>query len=73
MMYPFLSALHPIEGLFFGAGKAGVVVGVAALIFLGLLAWMWAAHRKLNAMQRRLDQIEHSSATSPTPITPQRS
>lgn len=68
-----LTALHPIEGLFFGAGKAGVVVGVAALILIGLLLWIWSAHRQLNALEKRIDAAAINASQEAEPITPQRS
>jgi len=68
-----LTALHPIEGVFFGAGKAGVVVGVAALILIGLLLWIWSAHRQLNALEKRLDAASENPSHEAAPITPQRS
>lgn len=66
------TALHPIEGLFFGAGKAGVVVGVAALILIGLLLWIWSAHRQLNALEKRVEAATNSPSEEAAPITPQR-
>lgn len=76
MHLELLSAdLHPIEGLFLGAGKAGVVVGVAALILIGLLLWMAQAGRRLNALETRLEAAEQrpARANASTPITPKRS
>ena len=76
MHFDFLTiAPHPIEGLFLGAGKAGVVVGVAALILIGLLLWMAQAGRRLNALEARLKEAEQrpNRSNSTPPITPKRS
>ena len=76
MHFDFLTiAPHPIEGLFLGAGKAGVVVGVAALILIGLLLWMAQAGRRLNALESRLEAAEQrpNPTNSSPPITPKRS
>lgn len=72
MMATFLLLTpHPIEGLFLGSGKAGVVVGVAAMILVGLLIWMFRAHRQLNRMDERLTSMEHNpKGAKGTPITP---
>jgi hypothetical protein len=67
------TSLHPIEGLFWGAGKAGVVVGVAAMILVGLLWWMYRSHKQLADMERRIEAMESTpSRPSAAPITPQR-
>ncbi len=73
MMNLMLTVTHPIEGLFFGAGKAGVVVGVAAMILIGLLLWIWSAHRKLNALEQRIEEVAQTPAQETAPITPHRS
>ena len=41
-----------MEGLFFGAGGAGVVVAVASTILIGLALWMWRAERRLSELER---------------------
>ena len=67
------AAPHPIEGVFLGAGKAGVVVGVAAIILIGLLLWMAQAGRRLKALETRLETAEQWPSNASTPITPKRS
>lgn len=69
-----LAAVHPLEGVFLGSGKAGVVVGVAALILLGLLGWMWRAHRRLASLEQRITAAEAASENrkNVSPIAPQR-
>lgn len=42
---------HPLEGLFFGSGKAMVVVAVAATVLIGLAVWMWRAEKRLGRME----------------------
>jgi len=74
MAFSFLLTSHPIEGLFLGSGKAGVVVGVAAMILIGLLIWVIRAHRQLNQMEQRLEGMERNEhRTTATPITPKKS
>jgi hypothetical protein len=64
-----------MDDLFLGSGKAGVVVGVAAIILVGLLLWVLRAHRQLTALEKRLDEAERrqTAAANSSPITPQRS
>lgn len=74
MATSFLFTVHPIEGLFLGSGKAGVVVGVAAMILIGLMLWMIRAHRQLNQMEERLAAMERNEDRAvSSAITPKKS
>ena len=54
-MFHTLLQVNPIEGFFFGSGKAHVVTGVALIILAGLAMSLWKMDRRL----RRLESEQH--------------
>ena len=47
---------HPLEGWFFGSGKALVVLAVALILLIGFGLWMWRAEAILKKMEAKLNQ-----------------
>lgn len=47
---------HPLEGWFFGSGKALVVLAVALILLIGFGLWMWRAEARLKKMEAKLNQ-----------------
>jgi hypothetical protein len=47
---------HPLEGWFFGSGKALVVLAVALILLIGFGLWMWRAESRLKKMEAKLNQ-----------------
>ena len=47
---------HPLEGWFFGSGKALVVLAVALILLIGFGLWMWRAVARLKKMEAKLNQ-----------------
>ena len=47
---------HPLEGRFFGSGKALVVLAVALILLIGFGLWMWRAEARLKKMEAKLNQ-----------------
>ncbi len=45
-----------MEEFFHSAGKIWVVVGVIAIIFVGLLIFLIGMERKLNRLERRISE-----------------
>jgi type IV secretory pathway TrbD component len=45
---------HPLEGWFFGSGKAMVVLAVALILLVGFGLWMWRAESRLKTMEAKL-------------------
>ena len=54
MMHTLLQT-NPLEGWFFGSGKAYVVVGVAGLILVGMAWWLFRAETRLRGMEKMLN------------------
>ena len=52
----FLVQSHPLEGWFFGSGKALVVLAVALILLIGFGLWMWRAEARLKKMEAKLNQ-----------------
>lgn len=46
------------ESVFFGSGKAGVVLAVAGVVLIGLLAWMLWAERRLNRLEKTIQGLD---------------
>jgi hypothetical protein len=46
---------HPLEGWFFGSGKALVVLAVALILLVGFGLWMWRAEARLKQLEAKLD------------------
>ena len=44
------------ESVFFGSGKAGVVLAVAGVVLVGLLVWMLWAERRLSQLERKINE-----------------
>lgn len=53
-----------MEEFFHSAGKIWVVVAVIAVIFVGLLIFLMGMERKLNRLERRIDEQEGGSGGS---------
>jgi hypothetical protein len=51
-----------LERVFFGSGKAGVVLAVAAVILLGILIWIGRAQIRLRQLESRSEEWEKKSA-----------
>ena len=51
-----MNLLLDLEGIFFAAGKAPVVLGVAVIIIIGLGYWMIKMDKKLSNLE---DQINN--------------
>lgn len=49
----FLQAT-PMEEVFFGSGKAWVVLAVGATILLGLVGWIWRAQIRLKELEQHI-------------------
>lgn len=47
--------VNPLEGFFFGSGKAMVAAGVIIIIMLGLAIWMFRMESRMNRLNQRLD------------------
>lgn len=47
---------HQLEGLFFGSGKAPVVLGVVLIILLGFTWWMWRTEKRVQRMEDSINQ-----------------
>ena len=50
-----------LERVFFGSGKAGVVLAVAAVILLGILIWIGRAQIRLRQLESRAEEWEKKS------------
>ncbi len=48
--------INPLEGFFFGSGKAMVVAGVALIILAGLGYWLVRMETRLQRMNDSLDE-----------------
>jgi len=53
----FLQAT-PMEAVFFGSGKAWVVLAVGATILLGLVGWIWRAQIRLKELEQRMKSMD---------------
>jgi len=53
---------HPLEGWFFGSGKALVVLAVALILLIGFGLWMWRAESRLKKMEAKLNQKTSSES-----------
>lgn len=58
----FTLQAHPLEGLFFGSGKAPVVLGVLLIMLLGFVWWMWRTEKRVQRMEDSIQQ--HQKAKS---------
>lgn len=50
-----MNLLLDLEGIFFAAGKAPVVLGVAVIIIIGLGVWMVKMDNKISDLEDQLD------------------
>ena len=48
----------PMEQVFFGSGKAWVVLAVGATILLGLVGWIWRAQSRLKRLESRMKSLD---------------
>lgn len=55
MLHPLLQS-NPIEGFFFGSGKAMVVAGVAVIILIGLGLWMMRMEKRIQALDKLTEE-----------------
>ena len=60
MMLHTLLQVNPIEGFFFGSGKAMVVTGVALIILIGMGFWMFAMEKRIARMNEHVDELLNS-------------
>lgn len=64
MLHTLLQS-NPIEGFFFGSGKAMVVAGVAVIILIGLGLWMMRMEKRIQALDKLTEEKLNSSQQSP--------
>lgn len=64
MLHTLLQS-NPIEGFFFGSGKAMVVAGVAVIILIGLGLWMMRMEKRIQALDKLTEEQLKSSQQSP--------
>ena len=64
MLHTLLQS-NPIEGFFFGSGKAMVVAGVAVIILIGLGLWMMHMEKRIQALDKLTEEQLKSSQQSP--------
>jgi hypothetical protein len=50
-----MNILIDLDGIFFAAGKAPVVLGVAVIIIVGLGVWMVKMDKKLSNLEDSID------------------
>lgn len=62
-MTSLLFEAHPLEGWFFGSGKAYVVLAVTAIILIGLGFWMWRAEARLKSMEKKLESTKNNTSS----------
>jgi len=55
-----LLQISPLEGFFFGSGKAMVVAGVALIILIGMGFWMFAMEKRIARMNEHVDELLNS-------------
>jgi cytochrome oxidase assembly protein ShyY1 len=65
MMLHTLFQSNPIEGFFFGSGKAMVVAGVAVLILIGLGLWMMRMEKRIQALDKLTEERLKAPHQSP--------
>jgi|TARA_Y100000385_G_scaffold249013_1_gene270085 hypothetical protein len=53
---------HPLEGWFFGSGKALVVLAVALILLVGFGLWMWRAEARLKSLETKLNHKNQSES-----------
>jgi len=49
------------ESVFFGSGKAAVVLAVAGVVLVGFLVWMLWAERRLSRLERKINERDPRS------------
>jgi len=52
-----LLQISPLEGFFFGSGKAMVVTGVALIILIGIGFWLVAMEKRIARMNEYVDEL----------------
>lgn len=50
-----MNLLLDLEGIFFAAGKAPIVLGVAIIILIGIGVWMIRMDKKLSNLEAQID------------------
>lgn len=55
---------HPLEGFFFGSGKAMVVAGVGVIIVIGIGIWLATMEWRLRSLSDRLNR-KHQDQNTP--------
>jgi hypothetical protein len=58
--------INPLEGFFFGSGKAMVVAGVAIIILIGLGLWLFRMESRLQRLNDALDQRLNDAQNQPS-------
>ena len=58
--------INPLEGFFFGSGKAMVVAGVAIIILIGLGLWLFRMESRLQRLNDALDQQLNDAQNQPS-------
>jgi|GEM_PF-283748 hypothetical protein len=56
----YLLQISPLEGFFFGSGKAMVVTGVALIILIGMGLWLFAMEKRIARMNEHVDELLNS-------------
>ncbi len=58
--------INPLEGFFFGSGKALVVAGVAIIILIGLGLWLFRMESRLQRLNDALDERLNDAQNQPS-------
>jgi hypothetical protein len=58
--------INPLEGFFFGSGKAMVVAGVAIIILIGLGLWLFRMESRLQRLNDALDERLNDAQNQPS-------
>lgn len=58
--------INPLEGFFFGSGKAMVVAGVAIIILIGLGLWLFLMESRLQRLNDALDERLNDAQNQPS-------
>lgn len=58
--------INPLEGFFFGSGKAMVVAGVAIIILIGLGLWLFRMESRLKRLNDALDERLNDAQNQPS-------
>ena len=54
-----MKLLLDLEGIFFGSGKAPVVLGVALIILFGIAMWMWIMDKRISNLEDQNDNLDN--------------